>query len=308
MIDKQNTYILALVESKNISKAAQKIGITQSSLSKFLIRLEEKLGYEIFDRASNPLKLTPEGELYVNYVYEDMERSIILNQRISAIKGSPHGDLTIGITPWRSEVLLPSVLPGFMKRYPMVNVKVCEDNHENIYSMLDRNEIDFAIVNLQINYNEFIFEPVQTERILVAIQKDAGILKSIDIKIPKGKIRIPHIDFTALQDEPLIQLKPGQNLYRLTSNFIAANGYRNKVIFETTNIGSAYRLTEEGMGITFIPEGFLHEERILKKAFFFTTGSPILAWQLGVTYKIRMTLSDNARLFISYLKNVLNKK
>ncbi|HBW7974291.1 TPA: LysR family transcriptional regulator [Klebsiella pneumoniae] len=308
MIDKQFDYLLALNDTRNISKAATKLGITQSSLSKFLIRQEEKVGFTIFDRTSSPLKLTPEGKYYMEYVHEVLERNVVLNQKIKSIEGTPHGDLVFGMTSWRSEVLLPSILPSFMKKYPLIKVKLCEGNHENIYSMLERNEIEFAIVNLQMNYNEYIFESMNLERILIAINKDSKIIDELGINPPKRKGKLMHVDFSLLQDEPVIQLKPGQNLQLLSKNFLSANGYRNKIIFETKNIGTAYRLVEEGMGITFIPEGFLHEERSLRKAYFFTTGNPVLSWNLGVTYKIRMKLSDNTRLMINHMKDFFSQQ
>lgn len=63
---KQFNYILKIAEQKSISKAAEALYITQPALSHFVAKVEDELNIKIFNRATNPISLTPAGEYYVN--------------------------------------------------------------------------------------------------------------------------------------------------------------------------------------------------------------------------------------------------
>lgn len=60
-------YVLAVAELRSFSKAAQRLYVTQPSLSQYIIKTERRLGYTLFDRSVNPIELTKEGEIFVDY-------------------------------------------------------------------------------------------------------------------------------------------------------------------------------------------------------------------------------------------------
>ncbi|MEN4892345.1 LysR family transcriptional regulator [Erwinia billingiae] len=302
---KENMYFLTLTEAGNVTKAAEMLGITQSSLSKYLKRLENTLGFALFVRHSAPLQLSPAGRIYLDHAREMAHKELLLEQKFKGLKGLPQGEVTVGLTLWRSEALLPLLLPGFQEKYPFIKVRVCEGNHKQIYSLLEKKEIDFGIINLQLHYEKLIFEALKRERILIAVnKKNNAYKKSVENNLVSRE-RVTLTDFSFFQNEPLIQLKPGSHLNLLTRNFITANGYSNPVILETENIATAYRLVEKNVGITFVPEGLLKTIRRSKDVAFFTTGRPILAWELGITYPVQAKPGRAAELFITHLRNVL---
>lgn len=305
MNNKDIHYFVTLIETGNVTKAANKLAITQSSLSKFLIRLEKSLGSELFIRHSSPLQLSPAGRIYHEHVKEALARNNLLEQKLKGVRGSAHGEVSIGLTLWRSEALIPAVLPSFYEKYPFIKVKVCEGNHKYIYSLLEKKEIDLGIINLQMSYENYVFEALKRERILLAVnKKNKSFIKNGSLD-EKSRGKITHIDYSAFQNEPLIQLKSGQHLHFLLRNFISANGYANNVIFETENISTAYRLVEKNLGITFVPEGLLKTIHRSKEVTFFSLGSPVLSWELGITYPLMPPLSHSAEIFINHLKGLI---
>lgn len=62
---RQYKYVLKVAEEKSFSLAAKKLYISQPSLSQLIIKLEEKIGFPLFDRSASPLRLTYIGELYL---------------------------------------------------------------------------------------------------------------------------------------------------------------------------------------------------------------------------------------------------
>ena len=92
-------YIKAIADARNISAAAEKIGISQPALSAFLKKLEEQLGVILFDRTKQPLTLTEAGRIYLEYAvkYEALQHEF--NQHINDIEGLQRGKLIIAGAP-----------------------------------------------------------------------------------------------------------------------------------------------------------------------------------------------------------------
>ena len=67
-------YFLTIAELGSLSKAAEKLYVSQPSLTQYINRLEDNLGIKLFDRSKSPINLTPAGELYLKYAVDSMER------------------------------------------------------------------------------------------------------------------------------------------------------------------------------------------------------------------------------------------
>ena len=80
------TYVYAIYQTRNFSKAAQMLYITQSSLSSTVKKLENKLGFTIFDRSKSPITMTPEGLIYIEYLAEKLENEENLKKRIKLLQ------------------------------------------------------------------------------------------------------------------------------------------------------------------------------------------------------------------------------
>lgn len=92
MVFKNFEYFIAIAEEGSISKAAERLYISQPSLSKYLKRLEENFGEELFCRESYPLKLTKAGELYLSYVKELTKKETRLLEELSYLRNSEAGE------------------------------------------------------------------------------------------------------------------------------------------------------------------------------------------------------------------------
>ena len=89
-------YILAIASRHNMTKAAEDLFVSQSSLSQYLSRLEQELGTPLFTRSKNELTLTPAGELYVDAAKKVVKIQKELYQNITAL--SKRGKICVGVT------------------------------------------------------------------------------------------------------------------------------------------------------------------------------------------------------------------
>lgn len=119
-------YLTALIAESSFSKAAQRLGISQPSLSQFLVRLETEAQTELVDRSAKPLKLTAAGALFLRTEQQvDLLRETAAKQMLD-IKGGVRGHVTVGASDYRETFFLAEVLPVFHRLYPLIEVSLTE--------------------------------------------------------------------------------------------------------------------------------------------------------------------------------------
>ena len=114
MFVKNPEYFLAIVKEHSISKAADRLYLSQPYLSQYLAKLEGNLGVTLLDRSHTPLRLTPAGELFYAY----LERQDYLDRQLESdlrdLQTQKPQQLHIGVSTWRGSTLLPDSLPRFV--------------------------------------------------------------------------------------------------------------------------------------------------------------------------------------------------
>lgn len=106
MKNTNNEYFLTIIEEGSLSKAAQKLYLSQPSLSQYVKRMEKRLGVELFDHNSSPLKLTYSGERYYEFLLEEQKNEKEILQELKDIKLGNSGRIRLGIAFWRAACFL----------------------------------------------------------------------------------------------------------------------------------------------------------------------------------------------------------
>lgn len=146
MDTKYLNYVLTIARKKNMTKAAEELYVSQSSLSQYLSRLEQEIGVPLFIRAKGELLLTPAGELYV-----EAARKVIQIQKdlYHNIRGLNHkGHITIGVTSQFGLRMLTEIIPVYKKEFPQVTIEITESNVPTLTRMILEEGIDCAVMAL----------------------------------------------------------------------------------------------------------------------------------------------------------------
>lgn len=307
MLFKNYEYFLAITEAKNLSEAAEKLFISQPSLSKYLKRLEDNLGIELFDHHSSPLKLTYAGERYLEYVTTVAELDSQLQKEFSEIKKNDRGKLTLGLALWRSSYMLPEILPVFSKKYPNIEVKVVEGKSDFLINEMLKQRLDLCILNpvSNLNYQNLDYEVLMYERILLLANRDHPLIHSLFPESgasgnPAGIY--PHLDLSLIEKEQFFLTKAGQNLTVTISSFFSKHHLHPSRIFETENLTTAINMVAAGMGFTFVPEAGAAPGNLPPNLALFTIDEPPLQWPLAVFYKRSSYVTHAAQHFVNLLK------
>lgn len=303
---RQLQYILKVAEERSFSKAAQKLFISQPSLSQFIQKVEIDLGAQLFDRSSSPLKLTFAGELYIETAKNILDLKDQLYRQISDIANLKKGRVTIGLSPFRSTYIMPKVLPFFHDKYPDIEVVLVEGNSSNLENIALRGSTDLTLMTSPIQKNLFDFEPILTEEILIAIPPNHPIQKQANYKIINDSMR-PVIQLKDLSNEPFILLKKDQKMHELATSLCKQAGFSPRIILESESIEAAHALVRAGMGITFIPDTLTPHHKTTPYPFYCSMDKLTPTRDLVIAYKKGRYLSLAAREFISSIKAIFSQ-
>ena len=137
-------YFMMAAETGNITRAAERLHISQQALSDCISRMESELGCRLFERRQG-LELTYGGRQYraaVKRMLDLYKQTVVM---LNDINENIRGELRVGISYTRGQAILPMVLPEFVRRFPLVELSVQEDSTQMLESLLERGEIDVMI-------------------------------------------------------------------------------------------------------------------------------------------------------------------
>ena len=186
--------ICAIVESGTITRAADKLFVTQSALSQQLKDLEQKLGVELFVRARRKMVLTPIGKMIlkrIRYIIEELEETEL---EIARIVSGEKGELKVGTQCTFCFKWLPRVMKTFQDKYPGVEVEVghCLDLDKD----LESKRFDLIITATPDNDNQFVRLPLFEDQAVCILPQDhlLSIQPYIHLKDFGGFNLISHTD------------------------------------------------------------------------------------------------------------------
>ena len=297
-------YAYTVWQEKSFSSAAKILFVTQPALSATVARLEKELGFKIFDRTTNPISLTPQGSIYMDYLNEIAEKENILSQRLRAFDSSTKGNIIIRGRMYAAHYLLPLICGEFHRKYPHINVTI-DMNHSS--KRLPSENVD-VILSYVKNHLKEKTVPIIEERLVAAIHKDHPVAAElaqyavsfeeiISKKIPKEK----EIEDTSIfEDVPFIESGVGSDSDQRRYKMITSNRISPFVAPNYPNYEFRYKLMKQRLGAVLIADLFLsslvnREEDVL----FFAFKSPLSFRTLYISYLENQENNEILNNFIS---------
>lgn len=138
-------YFVTVADAAGVSRAAQRLRITQPALSRQIRDLERELGVRLFDRLGRRMVLTAEGEDLLSRCRDLLGGVESLTTRAEALRGGESGVLRVGATPQTLESLFAAFLTRYRRRRPGVEVHLTEDGGPVLLRRLERGELHLAV-------------------------------------------------------------------------------------------------------------------------------------------------------------------
>lgn len=302
MNDRQLKYILTIAKEGNITAAAQKLYISQPSLSYLLAYVEKELGVKLFDRNVSPLALTYAGEYYVEAAKKILGIQQELQSQIDDIQDYRKGRLIIGCSSRLSSLLFPAILPNFIKEHPRIKIKLFEEKVPVLEELLASGTLELAFTTANINNNILGRVPVYDEE-LILLTPSSFTPTSVS---ERGKHSLPMIDLSQVGDHPFVLFKPRHQLRKEADKVFTDTGIRPNVILETDNWETCYCMAEEGIAFTVLPYSPLKKKNFSDKVNLYRFGGNNSSRQLSIYYRKNTYHLKIINTFISFTQSVLN--
>lgn len=169
---KQLTYFVTTVQEGNISKAAQRLHISQPPLSTKLKDLETELGVILFERGSRKIELTQAGRIFYARAASILELMDVATKELDDYKQGKIGTLRIGIISSISSTLINSWFQDFHKLYPEIRFNIFEGNTYEQLDKLRNNLIELAIVRTPFSASDLECKVLRNEKVFAVGTKE----------------------------------------------------------------------------------------------------------------------------------------
>lgn len=295
-------YFAVVAEELNVTKAAERLYISQQSLSNQIIKLENELNVKLFTRTPS-LSLTYAGSCLLDHARHILDLHNQMLSEIEDIKNNKRGMIKIGVSHTRGRVLLPNILPSFQAKYPLYEVNLIEGNTETLENKLRHGEIDVVLSFTPRIQDGIESIKLVTDRLLLVVhRKFMNELFGEKTDYMRGKFS-QSVDIAAFKNCPFLLLTKGNRIRTLMDNYMSKNKISPNIILETENTETAFALALKGMGIAVYPEMFLTSAAVYNEVDFFPITSEETLATLAVSYAQGRYLSKAVQDFIEIAVN-----
>jgi DNA-binding transcriptional LysR family regulator len=236
-----------LADLKNLSRTAEKHGISQSAVSQQLAQLEMTHKCQLVDRKKRPLKLTAAGELFYQAAKDILDRYNRLNSELSAIGQSTSRINIAAIFSIGMHTLQPYV-KRFMARYPKVNLNIEYAGADDIYNSVLQGNVDIGVVAAPRKDRNIDVYPLRDEPLVLVCSPENPLADRLDI------------DIHELQGVPFISFEKGVPTRTLIDNILSEYNVTVRTVTQFDNIETIKRAVEIDAGVSILPETTIHAE------------------------------------------------
>lgn len=237
--DALRTFI-AVVEEKNFTKAAEKLLISQPSVSVHIKNLEVEFQSQLFIRSPKTLKITHAGEI----LYERAKQMVqIYDKTKNEIYEQQHtikGMLKIAASFTIGEYVLPPILASIMKEYPKLDFDVTIGNTDEVVKLVQFFQADIGLIEGNTDEKDVIVQSFMEDDLTIIAPPDHPLKHANSIKMGD------------LQDEIWVSRETGSGTREYVEHIIRTNGLKmNRLITISSNQG-VKETVMNGLGISIL--------------------------------------------------------
>ncbi|RGY96674.1 LysR family transcriptional regulator [Clostridium sp. AM58-1XD] len=289
---KQVEYIVAIANEQNITRAAQKLFVTQSALTQQLLKLERELQTQLFYRSRNNWHLTPAGEIYIKNARELLRIKQDTYRMIADITQTQHGSMSIGFTPGRGVVMFANVYPAFHKRFPDITVNPIENLVKKQQQMISDGDLDIGFISLRDE------QKIPGNRYIKLCSEEFFLVVPVSSSLPE-KLNEP-VDIRLFSEEPFVLISKDSTMRPIVDGLFKKAGFTPNVLFETSHNPTILTMVQHGLCCGIVSHYYLRSP-IPNICAYRIYNMP--DWGNYACYRANAYLSEPAKAFIQLAKD-----
>ena len=245
---RQMTFLVALADEMNFTRAAARCNVTQPTLSSGLQELEARLGVKLVERTNRSLLITEVGESVIEEARKLFEGVRRIETLAQAHLNPEEGELRLGAIPTIGPYLLPRAIPEIRTAFPLLRVFIREEMTESLLEGVVSGRLDLALIALPFETGALATMPLFSDGYHLATPASMSIED-------------------AKRDLDLLLLERGHCLQRHALAAVDTSTFRRNAYFEATSLPTLIAMVGEGLGMTLLPDlavrtGVVEEQRV----------------------------------------------
>lgn len=235
---------LAVYQTGSVTRAAEKLCMTQPAVTRAIKDLEHYYGVLLFERINQRLSVTEAGRQFYSYAlhiidsFDQMEKKLRNWDELGVIR--------VGASVTLGSMLLPKVLKAFQASHSQITIKATVTNGTNLQRKLEDNELDFALIEGGIASENLLSEEFSEDRLILLLPPNSKLLQRETIYL------------SDLKGYPLV-LRENESVSRILLNHIfALHNLSVEPFMESVSVHAIVQAVHEGIGISFLPERLIH--------------------------------------------------
>lgn len=285
----QIDYFICAAQSRTFFDAAETMHISQSALSKQIMKLEKELELNLWDRSKRTAVLTPAGEFFYKEALKISRQYHRSMEAVSHFKDSESQTLHIGTLPFLSQYHLTSVIHNFCATHTEISFSLKEVEDQELLSGLEKDLFDLIFVRKHmLDLNLYTFHVLTEDRLVAVFPKNHPAVSQKTVSL------------TDLKRETFILMPPHTSIYRFCMRSFHDAGIHPQIL-RTARAESIVSAVEIGEGISLLTESsfqFFRQPSLIAVP---VNGLDKLS--IGIAHKKNMAFTSSAECFLQFVKS-----
>ena len=234
---------ITVANTKNFSKAAKVLNLTQPAISFQIQTLEQYYQTMLFDRVNRHVKLTESGELLLEYALSMNDLQAELERKMQQLTGQVKGNLTIGASRTVGEYIMPHIVSAFKKEYPDVDIALEIYNTRQVENNIMNNTIDVGLVESDISNKKLFYQDFLDDVLVLSVSSNHRWASEETISLLE------------LKDEPFIIREAGSGSRLVFEQALLDSDFdieNLNIIMEIGNITAIKTIVASGLGVSVV--------------------------------------------------------
>jgi len=284
---RQLTYFIEVAQCKSFTKAAEKLHVSQPTLSKMVKNLEDDLDVELIDRSARQIALTDAGEIVLQEGLKIIESMEDLSMHLYDLMHLKRGKIEIGIPPLIGVLFFPRIIKGFQKLYPNIEIDLLERGGNKVMEEVKDGILDLGVVIMPEEDEPFDCIPFLHDELNLFVHADHRLAVRESIKMQE------------LQDEKFILFSEDFTLHDRIIQECRKAGFNPDVAYVSSQWDFISEMIGEQLGIAILPRAIASKVNgeLVKSV----PIRPSIPWKLVTITKKEKYISRAAQAFIQFI-------
>ncbi len=282
-------YFLVVAREENITKVASLLHITQPTLSRQLMSLEEELGVKLFRRGKHSIVLTEDGMLLRRRAQEIVDLAEKTAKELMHGEEAVSGEISIGCGETQNMKPLAEIMASFQQKYPDVSFHIYTAIADDVKERLENGTLDMGLLlePVEISRYHYVRMPLK-EKWQVLMRRDSRLAKREKIR-PEDLVGVPLI------------MARRQSVRNQLENWFGYDREKLRIV-STCNISHYNQsvMVESGIGVALVMDFSCNQETLCMRPF-----DPKIESGCVLVWKKNLALSPVLKRFIEYTKEYL---